>query len=239
MAPAEVFLSLVCCDRVRALFMMVRRRNMMGTHGRVLALAGALLWSATGAATTVIQPSLERMSQRADVIVHAVVEDQTVTPSADGKRILTLSRLRVMDAIKGAKPGDTLTLYQVGGRLGQKVMNVVGVSSFKVGEEVVLFAETFVAHEAIKAIQTSRVGQVPAETLHPSGTWVVQYAVGIGKFAVRRDTPNVPMATEELGDVASVARVGNQTVMVPLVSTHQPLDVFKSEVRRMAVGSAP
>jgi len=77
-----------------------------------LALCGTgalpVLIPQVASATVVIQPSLEDMTAKSQVIIHAVVEDQTVTQGQDGKRILTLSRLRVTEAVKGgAKVNDT------------------------------------------------------------------------------------------------------------------------------------
>jgi hypothetical protein len=190
-------------------------------------------------ATVVIQPSLEQMTQRSDVIIRAVVEEQSVVYAEGNARILTLSRLRVKDGVKGAaKANDTVTLYQVGGSKDGRTMNVVGVNTFKVGEEVVLFGATFIAHDTIKFLQAERKAELPAATLNPTGGWVVTYGIGLGKFQVQRDASGVN-AVEQLGDVVGAAQPGSQPTNpmaggARLVKTQQPLDVFLSEVRRMA-----
>jgi len=194
-------------------------------------------------ATVVIQPSLEEMTARSSVIIHAVVEDQSVTYGEGNKRIVTLSRLRVTEGIKGAKTGDAVTLYQVGGEKDGKHMRIVGVNDFSVGEEVVLFGATFVATDTIRFLQAERKADVPAATLNPNGGWMVTYGVGLGKFQVKRDGTSVN-AVEQLGDVVGAPPQGQKMVDpmagARLSSTTQPLNVFLEEVRRMTASrSAP
>ena len=193
----------------------------------------AAVWVAKAHATVVIQAPLHEMTQRSHVVVHATVEETGPVEGEEG-RILTLTRLKVIDGIKGAKAGDTVTIYQVGGQLGDRVMQIPGVSEFKPGEEVVFFGVTFLATDTVRFLQTERKAQVPAATLHPSAAWVVPFAIGLGKFQVIR-TVDPPMAQEELGDVVTVYRKGNALVAGGRLSrTSQPLDVFLSEVGRMA-----
>ncbi|MBI5496916.1 MAG: hypothetical protein HY904_18015 [Deltaproteobacteria bacterium] len=202
---------------------------------RVLAAAAvfALGLAAPAHATVVVQSSLEEMTQKSDVVVHAVVEEVTVT-TGEGGRILTLSRLRVKDGLKGkAGAGDTLALYQVGGTHQGRVANIVGVSRFHVGEEVVLFADTFIATETIRYLQQEKKAEVPSATLNPTAGWVVTYGIGLGKFAVERGG-SVPQAVEEVGDVVVVTPGRGMSVLGQPSLTRQPLDVFKTEVRRMA-----
>ncbi|MEW5851364.1 MAG: hypothetical protein AB2A00_21425 [Myxococcota bacterium] len=216
-------------------------RSLLKRGHLAAAAAVLLLLPAVARSTVVIQPSLEEMTQKSNVIIHAVVEEQTVTRGEEGKRILTLSRLRVTEGLKGAKTGDTITLYQVGGSEGGRVARVVGMNDFKVGEEVILFAATFIATDTIRFLQENRKAEVPAATLHPSGGWVVTYGIGLGKFAVVPG-PNGsgPMAVEEVGDVAVARQVQGRVMAGTPVVNRQPLDAFKAEVRRMAsTGRAP
>lgn len=200
-----------------------------------LVLGSAALVPHPAGATVVIQPSLESMTQKSQVVVHAVVEEQTVTLAEESKRILTLTRLRVKEGVKGgAKQGDTITIYQVGGTWQGRVARVIGMSDFKVGEEVILFGATFLATDTVKFLQDHRAAEVPAATLHPTAGWVVTYGVGLGKYRVDR-SGQTPMAIEELGDVATMRRVGNDSVITaPAARTQQPLGVFLEEVRRLS-----
>lgn len=204
------------------------------------ALAGALVAARPAQATVVVQPSLEQMTARSGVVIHAVVEEQTQTTGEDA-RLLTLTRLRVLPggAVKGAKDGDTFTLYQVGGRDGNRVVEVVGMNHFAKGEEVVLFASAFLAGDTVKFLQEQRKGSVPAATLHPAGGWVVTFGIGLGKYAVTR-TGSGAMAVEELGDVTVARRDGARGPMLldhPVHFVRQPLDVFLDEVRAQAAAT--
>jgi aspartate 1-decarboxylase len=212
----------------------------MGTRlaSRAVLLSLSLAPLAAGA-TVIVQPSLERMSARAEVIAHAVVEAQHVTLGEDGARIVTLSRVRVLAPVKGTKAGERLVIYQVGGHHGDRVLVVHGASRFQVGEEVVLFGERFLAANTVRFLQKARGADVPRETLHPSGGFVVPYGIGLGKFVVDRRGA-VPMAIEDLGDVAVAVRGKQGTVIrAAAARTEQPLDVFLSEVRRLASGGKP
>lgn len=202
--------------------------------GAVAAMATLLGAAQLARATVVIQPSLEQMTEKSDVIVHAVVEDQTVT-LGEGGRILTLSRLRIKDGLKGAvKANDTVTLYQVGGTLEGRTMAIPGVNAFTVGEEVILFGDVFLAQDTVEFLRTERKEVVPAATLHPSAGWLVTFGIGLGKYAVTRDG-KVPMAVEQVGDVATaVPAPGGMKVGGQPVRTQQPLSVFVAEVRRLA-----
>jgi hypothetical protein len=198
-----------------------------------LVTLGAWLVAGSASATVVVQPSLDRLATRAEVIVHAVVEEQSVTAGEVGGRVLTLSRLKVLDGLKGAKAGETLTLYQVGGRQGNRVARVIGANGFGIGEEVVIFGARFLAQDTVKFLQGARRGGVPWATLHPTGGFIVTYGIGLGKFAVDRTGP-VPMAIEELGDVAVLVPTSKGLLVPgPWARREQPLDVFLDEVRAL------
>jgi hypothetical protein len=209
------------------------RRIAVGPWWTTVSMLGA--WTAAGpaGATLVVQPSLERMATRADVIVHAVVEEQSVTTGEVAGRVLTLTRLKVLMGLKGARTGETLTLYQVGGRQGDRVVRVIGANTFRVGEEIVLFGARFLAQDTVKFLHGARRGGVPWATLHPAGGFIVTYGIGLGKFAIDRSGP-VPMAREDLGDVAVLLSTGKGGLVPgPLVRREQPLDIFLDEVRAL------
>ncbi len=188
-------------------------------------------------ATVVVQPSLEQMTHKSQVIIHAVVEDQSVT-LGEGGRILTLSRLRVKDGVKGvAKANDTVTLYQVGGTKDGRTMSIPGVNTFTVGEEVIVFGDVFLAQDTVTFLQTERKAEVPAATLNPSAGWLVTFGIGLGKYVVARDG-QTPMAVEQVGDVATAVQGPNGLVIGGrVVRTQQPLGAFLPEVRRMVRGA--
>ena len=208
-----------------------------------LAAFAAALWllaPGTAGATVVIQPSLAEMTARSGVVLRGLVEESTVTIGENDKRVLTLTRIRVLESVKGPKAGDTVTLYQVGGQVGNFVSKLVGMSQFNRGEEVVLFGATFLAQDTVAFLQGNRKGSVPDATLRPSGGWVVQYGIGVGKFLVTRDqSAPLPMVIEQMGDVEVAHQRAEGLVFADKpVRTQQPLPVFMQEVRRLAATPA-
>jgi len=104
--------------------------------GTVLAALLACCFAA--GATTLEKMTLARMSHAADVIVRAgCVSNSTVW---DAGKIWTITTFEAIDAWKGAPP-ETITVWLLGGTLGNLKSSVSGVPWFRVGEEVVLFLE--------------------------------------------------------------------------------------------------
>ena len=135
-----------------------------------------LLAAESAQATVVVVHPLDEMAHRADVIVHAQVKDQRIV--REEGRIITLTAVEVIEGIKGAKAGDILTVFQVGGKLDGEYVSVVGNSVFTPGEEMVFYA---MRHR----------------------DRLVSYGVGLGKFVVDRDTSTVSIR-EDIGDVVAV-----------------------------------
>lgn len=180
-----------------------------------LLLIGGALCAFPSSATIVVLHSLEEMSQRSEVIVHARVADQRVVRQAD-VGIVTLTDIEVIDGIKGAKAGDVLTIYQVGGSLEGDNAWISGAHRHRIGDEMVLFA---VRH----------------------GERIVSYGVGVGRFLVERDgtvpstAPNaMPSVREDLGAVAIMEKDANGQLRYtsPEPRTASSLDAFKEQVRR-------
>lgn len=186
----------------------------MSTQSLVrLLIVGGALCALPSLATVVVLHSLEEMSQRSEVIVHARVAEQRVLRQAD-VGIVTLTDIEVLDGIKGAKDGDVLTIYQVGGSLDGDNAWISGAHRHRVGDEMVFFA---VRH----------------------GERIVSYGVGLGRFVVERDgtVPNTPPSVrEDLGGVAVMQKGedGRLRFTSPEPRTEASLDAFKERVRRAA-----
>ena len=122
-------------------------------------------------------------------------------------RIKTYSNLRVIEPVRGAAKGETLKLSQVGGELDGEVAHVVGTSTFKVGEQVIIFG-----------------ARLPDR--------VVMFAVGVGKYRVFEEGGRT-YAMPEIGDVQFVSRAssgGLEPVKHP-VPTAKELSVFLANLR--------
>lgn len=164
-----------------------------------------LVYAADAGATVVVRHGLEEMTSKSDVIVHARVADQKVTRE-DG-RIVTLTEVEVIDGLKGAKPGEVLTIYQVGGSLDGMRQWIEGAHVYEHGEELVLFA---MRH----------------------GERVVSYGVGVGKFRVVYDGA-FRRIVEDIEGVVELKRLptGEVRMEAPAPREYASLEGFKGEVR--------
>jgi len=126
------------------------------------ALCLTLALAAPALASQLIRRSLAELSAGSDCILVGRCEAVSAHWNADHTLILTANRFRVLRAIKGA-PGDTLTLEELGGRVGDTTLSVSDIPRYTVGEEVLLCAH-----------RTSL------------GRWET-YGAGQGKFPIVRD----------------------------------------------------
>lgn len=169
-------------------------------------LVTPLVASSSASATVVVLHELDEMTTRADVVIHARVGDVTVTRDEKG-RIATLVEVEVLDALKGAKTGDVLTIWQLGGTYEGQTMMITGQHKWDKGEEMVFFA---MKHEQ----------------------WIVSYGVGVGKYHVERAADGVDVVAE-YGDVVAVSAGpnGGTAMAAPTAAPAKSLKVFKDELR--------
>ncbi|MDO8539119.1 MAG: hypothetical protein Q7S40_01655 [Opitutaceae bacterium] len=112
----------------------------MTTLPRAVLLFVALLVAGAVRATTVAPPTFPQLVQRAEIIVRGIVTDVRCEEfdSPQGRGIQTFVTLRVERALKGS-PGATVTLNLLGGKVGQRHLNILGVPEFKVGDRQIVF----------------------------------------------------------------------------------------------------
>lgn len=173
-----------------------------------LALLLALLAGPAGA-TTVLHVPLEELAAGTPLVVRAVVSEQKVSWSGDGLRILTRTRLRVVEVLKG-KAAPELTVQQVGGTLDGMAMRIPGDAQFAAGEEVVLFLEphpTDAGEFVLVAMNAAKFTvQESAE-----GPRVVRDLAGLafarpGPDGVIRLSPESPESSLSLEELARIVR---------------------------------
>jgi hypothetical protein len=170
-----------------------------------------------GRATVVVIPTLEEMTHRSDVVVHAVVRDVVVEEDSPG-RLVTRTALEVLDGIAGAKSGDVLTVFQVGGQKDGRVAWVAGAHHFVVGEELVVFA-------------------VRPEGL---GGQIVPYGIGFSLFSVV-DGIDGKHIEEIAGDVVQLKKDSDGSEKMAAVEPRRfaSLDGFKSLLRSILSATNP
>lgn len=91
-------------------------------------------------ATTIRALNIEQRSARADRIVVATVSSIQFQKAEQGKRIYTLTTLKVIEAVKGKVQRDMhLVVRQIGGQIGEWSQHVPGDARFQEGTEVLVF----------------------------------------------------------------------------------------------------
>jgi len=176
-----------------------------------LCAAGLGMLLATPATATLVQVvGLEQMARESDVVVHARVGAQQVTWDKDHQRVLTLTSIEVLDGVKGARKGDRMTIYQVGGTLDGVTFRIIGALQFVPGEQMVFFAKRFEDK-------------------------LVSYGMGLGKYSVTERDGQL-LAEPVYGDVAFVKRTAEGALVPDTAPTAsaQPLAAFLRNVRAVA-----
>jgi hypothetical protein len=196
---------------------MVAVRNLLRSvvlSAAALVPATAWLSASPAHATVVVVPTLEEMTLRCDVVVHAVVREVESSEEPSG-RLITLTTLEVLDGVSGAKAGDVLTVFQVGGAANGRVAWVAGAHHFVVGEELVFFG---VQPPALKGR-------------------VVPYGIGFGLFRIV-DGVDGRHVEEISGDVAQLVKTpdGNSHMAPVTPRRFDALDGFKAQLRSVIAG---
>jgi hypothetical protein len=109
---------------------------------RRILLSLAVAWTAAGlspATAAMIQVPLERSIQSSDLVIHGRTLDQHCEWTADGRWIVTLVRIQVLETLGGSAPGDKLVVRVLGGVLDGIGLSVSDLPAFRVDEETVLF----------------------------------------------------------------------------------------------------
>ncbi|MGB0645906.1 MAG: hypothetical protein ACPGQS_01965 [Bradymonadia bacterium] len=103
-------------------------------------LIGLLFWSTTVQGTTIMPLTIEQRVAKADRVAVAIVESVNYIKSATQHRIYTVTKLRVLEPLKGSiKQGLSLTVRQIGGTIGEWTQHVPGDATFIAGQEVLVF----------------------------------------------------------------------------------------------------
>ena len=182
---------------------------------------------ATANATTVIPPTFEEMTDRAELIfvgkvVSSRAEWRTVGPN---RVIFTLIEFEKLEVLKG-KPGASVTLQFLGGTVGDVTLEIAGVPKFNPGDRELLFVEK-------NGVQFCPL-------------------VGVfhGKFGVRKDQKSgrdilVRHNGQALRDVAEIgagvgAEFGPKRAKLSIPANAEPLSVddFKSRIHDRLANSA-
>ncbi len=173
-----------------------------------LVLALGVWFSQTSFALLVKLADMHTMAKNSDVVVHGIVGDTQVITDEMGRNI-TLSHVEVVDGLYGAKTGQVIQVYQVGGAKDGVVMPVVGGQNFMLGQEVFFFG------------------------LKMDDAYV-SFGAGQGKLNVER-VNGQEVVTEDLGDVQTLLGLGKNGLrpISPMPLFFPEKEILKDEIRKM------
>jgi len=153
-------------------------------------------------ATTVIRMDLQTLVQESDSIVQGRVEHVDAQWDDQKKTIFTYVFVRVHDPLKGDfRP--TVLIRQLGGKVGDMNLSIIGMPAFRSGEEVIVFLKS----NPIEA------------TYHVVGLTQGKYEVA-DDFAVA-NASGIELMDRKTGQIEAG------------LFTKQPLETFKSRIRSM------
>lgn len=167
-----------------------------------------ILCSASVQSIIVKLTDLNTMAKRSDIVIHGYVGDQSVV-NDDMGRLITLTDIEVIDGFYGAKTGEIITMYQVGGSKNGVIMPMLGGQRYQLGQEVVVFG------------------------LKLDNTYV-SYGAGQGKLDVIVDGVHETVV-EDLGDVSAMTRDGNGAVNAvrPMPLSFSSKELILQEIQEM------
>ncbi|MCU1246075.1 MAG: cell surface protein [Acidobacteria bacterium] len=92
---------------------------------------------ATAKATTIVMPTDEQLVSKAPVIVTGTVISST--PVDRGQKIWTETVVQLSGVLKGDVSGESVTIREVGGVIGDRITKIFGAPEYHAGERVLLF----------------------------------------------------------------------------------------------------
>lgn len=106
----------------------------------LLSTCVGVFWRVSASATIVLPLSLEEMTERADLVVEAVVEGSEAKWNTRKDRISTLTTLVVRSALVADGDAPSVVVVRtLGGEVGDVGMRVAGTARFAPGERVLVF----------------------------------------------------------------------------------------------------
>ena len=151
---------------------------------------------------------LNTMARQSDIVAHGYVGEQNVVNDEMG-RLITLTEIEIIDGIYGAKTGEIITVYQVGGYKKGVVMPLLGGHRYQIGQEVILFGLRL-------------------------GNTYVSYGAGQGKLDVVSNRGQ-ELVVEDLGDIGAIHNgpTGRPEVVSPTPLEFSSKELIMNEIKEM------
>jgi hypothetical protein len=177
----------------------------------LILLSLALLTASSGpAGATSMHPfSLDELIYVADQIVVGEVVEVQARFARDGRAIYTYVDVAVTERLKGQPAGETLTVWVLGGEVGDVGLSVAGTPEFDTGEEVVLFLEDTARGPSVLGWQ--------------QGKFALQFDRDRGERVAQRTMPGAPAQLRDLGDEPPTLDQLRATIVERIESRHVPI----------------
>jgi len=172
-----------------------------------LAVLTAPSWRA--GATSLHPFSLDELIYVSDQIVVGDVVDVESRFTGDGRAIYTYVELAVSERLKGGTHGDTITVWVLGGEVGDVGLAVAGTPEFDPGEQVVLFLEDSPHGLSVLGWQ--------------QGKFALLFDHDRGEQIAQRTMPGAPQLLSDLGDEPLTLARLRETVLQRIEIGHVPL----------------
>jgi hypothetical protein len=193
-----------------------------------------ILPAGSAPAAVFLHPPTDReLVDRADAVVMATVVEAASRPT-NGGSIVTDYRLRVDEALKGA-PAEEITVTELGGRVGDRVVWVTGGATYQPGERVVTFLRRrgdgtyFTAYMSLGRFALTRAASGESIAVRDSDELRGEPARLTGGFA--------RFVRESAGGKTS--RAGYATKLTPIAAGNVGALVNASQYCLLANGSIP
>jgi hypothetical protein len=173
-------------------------------YGHILIFV-ALFFSPISNTLIVRLSDLHTMARRSDIVVHGYVGEKRVVTD-DLNRPITLTDIEVIDGFYGAKTGEIITVYQVGGSKNGVIMPLLGGHHYQLNQEVILFG-----------LQLDNA--------------YVSYGAGQGKLDVLAKDGH-EFILEDLGDVSTVID-GQRKTIKPIPLEFDDKNLTMNEIGKM------
>ena len=176
-----------------------------------LVLGAGFLLPSLGLSTVVRWMTDQEMVDTANVVVRGYVNN-VITEKRDGM-IFRRVYIEVLWGYKAdEKLGSTFELSVLGGNFREETLNIPGSSEFRIGEEVIVFAEA-------------------------AGEHFVELGIGSGKYRVERRGDSA-LVFRELGPVQFAILKGGRAQFIPRpdVDTVKELHAFELLLEKMVRG---
>lgn len=175
----------------------------------LLSLALATAPFGPAGATSMHSFSLDELIYVADHIVVGEVVDTEARFTRDGRAIYTYVDVRVSERLKGQPAGETVTLWVLGGEVGDVGLAVAGTPEFDTGEQVVLFLEETVHGLSVLGWQ--------------QGKFALLFDRDRGELIAERTMPGAPAQLRDLGEEPPTLARLRETVLERIGSDHVPI----------------